>query len=226
MSDKKGRRIKDKVQTVIFLCFLIIFPVFALAFCLYSQTGLKLLEVLDRSFSVSIGVFGGAATLTAAYIATLLFNDWSKQFKTQLYEKFYFRFKDNFRNTTTSFDKIKKYLIEHVDILDEPDISKVYLELKVDFLDRSNSSLQELDEFLVIIYRDKNFDFQKFVDYRQGLAETISFFEINDPLDNRHIRSYLMEHNVNNAKIDIGIHNLKEIFAIDLLINMIDGVNK
>lgn len=80
MSNKKGRNIKDKVQTVVFLCFLIIFPIFALAFCFYSQTNHALSEILDKSFSVSIGVFGGAATLTAAYIASLLFNDWREAY--------------------------------------------------------------------------------------------------------------------------------------------------
>lgn len=52
---------------------------FALAFNFYSQTNLGFSEVLDKSFSVLIGVFGGAATLTAAYIASLLFNDWKEQ---------------------------------------------------------------------------------------------------------------------------------------------------
>ncbi|WP_180119686.1 hypothetical protein [Acinetobacter sp. YH12086] len=84
MSDKKVRIINDKAQTAIFLCFLIIFPVFALAFNFYSQTNLGFSEVLDKSFSVSIGFFGGAATLTAAYIASLLFNDWREMKKNEI----------------------------------------------------------------------------------------------------------------------------------------------
>lgn len=57
---------------------------FALAFNFYSQTNLGFSEVLDKSFSVSIGFFGGAATLTAAYIASKLFNDWKLEKKYEL----------------------------------------------------------------------------------------------------------------------------------------------
>lgn len=54
-------------------------PIFSFAYYLYSQTDLKIVEVLDKSFGVTAGLFGGAATLTAAYIASLLFNDWRDQ---------------------------------------------------------------------------------------------------------------------------------------------------
>lgn len=83
MSDRKIRSVKDLAQTAIFLCFLIILPVFSLSFYLYSQTGLRLQDILEKSFSVSVGVFGGAATLTAAYIAILLFTDWREPHRVQ-----------------------------------------------------------------------------------------------------------------------------------------------
>lgn len=67
---------KDLVQTAIIVCSVLMIPIFSFAYYLYSQTDLKLFEVLDKSFGVTAGLFGGAATLTAAYIASLLFNDW------------------------------------------------------------------------------------------------------------------------------------------------------
>lgn len=69
-------KVKDIIQTAIFVCSLLVIPIFAFAYYSYSQTDLKLVEVLDKSFGVTAGLFGGAATLTAAYIASLLFNDW------------------------------------------------------------------------------------------------------------------------------------------------------
>lgn len=75
----KSVKIKDIVQTVIFLCCLIIMPVFAFSYFLYDQTSLKDYEIIEKSFTVMIGIFGGTATLVAAYIASLLFNDWRLQ---------------------------------------------------------------------------------------------------------------------------------------------------
>lgn len=69
-------KITDLAQTVIFICCLIIIPVLGFAYLLYSQASLKEFEILDKSFSATIGIFSGSATLAAAYIASRLFNDW------------------------------------------------------------------------------------------------------------------------------------------------------
>lgn len=54
-------------------------PVFGFTYYLYAQTDLDFSMLLDKSFGVMVGVFSGAATLAAAYIASLLFNDWRVQ---------------------------------------------------------------------------------------------------------------------------------------------------
>lgn len=71
----------DLTQTVIFVCCLIIVPVFIFTYFLYSQTNLKDFEILDKSFSVTVGFFSGVTTLAAAYIASCLYTDWRVQTK-------------------------------------------------------------------------------------------------------------------------------------------------
>lgn len=126
MSDSYAKSIKDKVQTVILLCFLIIFPIFALAFCFYSQTNLGFSEVLDKSFSVSIGFFGGAATLTASYIATLLFNDWREQHNKNIDVAFINQILRNFEDFDLMFSR--QYIFFQ-DLFYEMQDSKVQLEV-------------------------------------------------------------------------------------------------
>lgn len=85
-------KVKDIVQTVIFVCFVLMIPIFGFTYYLYSQADLELVEVLDKSFGVTAGLFGGAATLTAAYIASLLFNDWRDQVKENRKEYFILKY--------------------------------------------------------------------------------------------------------------------------------------
>lgn len=54
-------------------------PVFGFAYFLYGQMDIKPSEVLDKSFSATLGVFGGVATLAAAYIAARLVVNWKDQ---------------------------------------------------------------------------------------------------------------------------------------------------
>lgn len=126
MSDSKNRNIKDRVQTAILLCFLIIFPMFALAFNFYSQTNLGFSEVLDKSFSVLIGVFGGAATLTAAYIASLLFNDWKEQHNKNIDVAFINQILRNFEDFDLMFSR--QYIFIQ-DLYYEMQDSKTQLEI-------------------------------------------------------------------------------------------------
>lgn len=74
-------KIKDITQTVIFICCLIVVPVFTFAYFLYANTELKPSDVFDKSFSPAFGFFGGAATLAAAYIAAKLVSNWKDQTK-------------------------------------------------------------------------------------------------------------------------------------------------
>lgn len=78
-------KIKNISQTIIFICCLVVIPVFCFSFFLYSKADLKYYEILDKSFTATFGFFGGAATLAAAYIASLLFNDWRKPHKATFY---------------------------------------------------------------------------------------------------------------------------------------------
>jgi len=95
-------RIKDMAQTAILICCLMIIPIFASAYFLYSRTDLKYFEILDKSFGVAFGFFGGAATLTAAYIASKLFNNWREQHNKEIINKFSIQTYDSFNNLTNS----------------------------------------------------------------------------------------------------------------------------
>lgn len=77
-------KIKDIIQTIIFVCCLIMIPIFGISYHLFDQTILKSHEVLEKSFTVTTSIFGGAATLAAAYIASKLFNKWQDQHNKQV----------------------------------------------------------------------------------------------------------------------------------------------
>ncbi|WP_180035610.1 MULTISPECIES: hypothetical protein [unclassified Acinetobacter] len=198
MSDSNAKSIKDKVQTVIFLSFLIIFPMFALAFTFYSQTNLGFSEVLDKSFSVSIGFFGGAATLTAAYIATLLFNDWRDPAnhtttKEQVLEAVgvlsQVKFKLNtMQDNLHTLNKINEFLIFNEELLvyDKEDLQKRFFEIvkNIRFIDetmfdefaRINHHYIYCEIFYILIINEYKKYFDSIVENQATLRRKIEIF--------------------------------------------------
>ena len=189
MSDKKTRNVKDKIQTVIFLCFLIIFPIFALAFCFYSQANHGFSEVLDKSFSVSIGVFGGAATLTAAYIASLLFNDWKLTHNKNIDSQLCIKAFDYIQNTEIELVKIRHFMLYYLN-----NNSKLNLSNE---LNKNLDSLTSIANITPIILSNLGFfiekdtfnkkfipEFEKIINdldaYIKTVDTTFRFYQINE----------------------------------------------
>lgn len=214
--------IKDVVQTTVFICCLVMIPVLGLAYYLYTQSGLEHSEVLDKSFGVMTGVFSGAATLAAAYIASLLFNDWRDQHRANFYEKFYYDFRERAFNLHQSYQPIRKILLNVMDLDVDPPMDsrllKEYNTLRSNFLIEANYIIKILDDLLYIMKKDDDKSFDLFLTYRKGVLEVIAFFEVNDIFGNDyHIRNYLIEKNIKNREIEAGILNLNLLFSLDLL---------
>lgn len=156
---------------------------FALAFNFYSQTNLGFSEVLDKSFSVSIGFFGGAATLATAYIATLLFNDWRDPAnytttKEQILEATgvlsQVKFKLNtMQDNLRTLNKINNFLIFNEELLvyDKEDLHKKFFEIvkNIRFIDetmfeefaRINHHYIYCEIFYILIIKE----YKKYFDY-------------------------------------------------------------
>lgn len=81
-------KIKDQVQTVFLICCVISIILFGFIYSLMVKDINNLAETVKESFSLTASFFGGIATLAAAYIATILFNDWKDQEKYKLHLKF------------------------------------------------------------------------------------------------------------------------------------------
>lgn len=58
--------------------------VFVLTFIVLNQYSPKMADIITNSLTISAGFFGGIATLTAAYVASKLFNDWRDEKKYDL----------------------------------------------------------------------------------------------------------------------------------------------
>lgn len=145
-------KIKDIVQTVILICCLIMLLVLGLAYTFYSQTTISPLEVLDKSFSVMIGVFGGTATLAAAYIASLLFNDWKEQHDKEIEIKFILRVLEYFEQFDLKITKMFQF-----------DYSTIDLALRHDAFIRDCAAL-ELDVRIIKV---------KYEDYHNYLGQSM-----------------------------------------------------
>ncbi|EIB7122425.1 hypothetical protein AW812_RS14395, partial [Acinetobacter baumannii] len=79
-------KIKDQVQTVFLICCVISIILFGFIYYLLPNDPQN--SKIKDSLSLTASFFGGIATLAAAYIATILFNDWKDQEKYKLHLKF------------------------------------------------------------------------------------------------------------------------------------------
>ena len=211
-------KIKDLAQTVIFICCLIMIPVLGFPYYAYSQTSLKEYEIIEKSLTVMVGVFSGSATLAAAYIASRLFNDWREQHRANFYEKFYYDFRERAFNLNESYQPIKKILLSVIDRPMDSQLLKEYETLKGSFLSEANYIIKILDDLLYIMKKDNDKSFDLFSTYRKGILDVIAFFEVNDLFgDDYRIQTNLIENNIKNRKVEIGILNLNLLFSLDFL---------
>lgn len=84
---KFSRLISTIFLATIFACILL----FACIFWFYSNADSKTLGLLKDSLSTASSFFGGITTLTAAYIASRLFNDWKIQHNKNLEKEAIFK---------------------------------------------------------------------------------------------------------------------------------------
>ncbi|MER8125632.1 hypothetical protein ABS238_02595 [Acinetobacter nosocomialis] len=71
-------RTKDFVQTIFLLCSIITIFIFGVIYYLMLNDN-NSVGIIKESLTLTASFFGGIATLAAAYIATILFNDWRHQ---------------------------------------------------------------------------------------------------------------------------------------------------
>ncbi|CAA0187961.1 hypothetical protein [Acinetobacter baumannii] len=80
--------IKDIAQTSFLVCGVITIFLFGFIYYLMMNESVSSIALIKDSINLTASFFGGIATLVAAYIATLLFNDWKDQEKYKIHLKF------------------------------------------------------------------------------------------------------------------------------------------
>lgn len=80
--------IKDLAQTSFLVCSVITILVFGFIYYLMMNESISSVALIKDSITLTASFFGGITTLVAAYIATLLFNDWKDQEKYKIHLKF------------------------------------------------------------------------------------------------------------------------------------------
>lgn len=78
--------------------------IFVIVFIAYGCSGIN--DHLKETLTITIGFFGGFATLGAAYIAANLFNDWGVQHNKSIEIKFIFKIIDHVELFDTKISKI------------------------------------------------------------------------------------------------------------------------
>lgn len=209
--------LKDSVQTAILVVGFFSLLVFGASYYFVLIDPDSSNYPLKEALSITASFFGGFATLTAAFIGSKLFNDWRHQHKAAFYEKYYYDLRNSVFEVYKSYLNLKTFLLDKYN----QELNEVYFEkfypLEKDFLYHADYTLQILDDFLYFLKRDNKIDYKKYEEYRNGLSETIAFFEVNDPRSDHLIYRTLIEANIRNSKIEIGIQRLKHLLSLDIL---------
>lgn len=156
------------------ICLITIF-LMAFIFILLHHTDSS--ATLKDTWTVFGGYFGGFATLTAAYIASKLFNDWRDLHNKQIYKDLALRIKKNSENLDNNLILISYEISRISELLDKKDInlmeaSRLMINQKRDlmmsFKDLSGSSFDLFYVFAEKINSTKlnkfNDDFLSFVE--------------------------------------------------------------
>lgn len=176
-------------------------PVFGLSYYIYAQTNLDFSMIIDKSFGVMIGIFGGVATLAAAYIASLLYTDWrvvqTDVFKQSLASTIYIKL----NGMVACLDKYHDFIYEYNNSV-----------IDADFIANASQKYKELIEEYSILEHEfqqniSNFE-EVFLDHKQILTteETIEFKYYY--YDITHILNIISD-GKNFTNMDVKIKNLK-----------------
>ncbi|WP_407581130.1 hypothetical protein [Acinetobacter pittii] len=79
-------RTKDFVQTIFLLCSIITIFIFGVIYYLMLNAN-NSAGIIKESLTLTANFFGGIATLAAAYVATILFNDWKEPYHQEKLDK-------------------------------------------------------------------------------------------------------------------------------------------
>ena len=212
---KFSRLVSTIILATTFACIFL----FVCVFWFYSSADNKTLGLLKDSLSTTSGFFGGIATLTAAYIASKLFNDWKDQHKTNFYEKFYYDLRDKTFQLYEHYKPIKEILLDKNNDKDDLKLLETYHKLTSDFLVHADYINEILMDFIYLLKKEDNPLYKTFILYGNDLNETITLFRFNDPLlpENKHIRNHLIEKYIEKCLAEKGVLNLKALLSLDLL---------
>lgn len=209
--------LKDSIQTAFLVVGLFSLLVFGASYYFILIDPDSNNHPLKEALSITASFFGGFATLTAAFIGSKLFNDWRHQHKASFYEKYYYDLRNSVFEVYKSYLNLKTFLLdEYNQEFNEAYFDKFY-PLEKDFLYDADFTLQVLNDFLYFLKKDNKIDYKKYEEYRKGLNETIAFFEVYDPRSDHLTYRTLIDMNIRNSKIEVGIQNLKHLLSLDIL---------
>lgn len=100
----------NTIATLVVAASVLMAATFILFYYLDSSTGIK------DAWSTIAGFFGGFATLTAAYIASILFNRWEDQHNIQVNSEFIMKFYDNLFDMKANAINIIGYLSDYLSL--------------------------------------------------------------------------------------------------------------
>ncbi|MDQ8934486.1 hypothetical protein [Acinetobacter rudis] len=149
-------KIKDITQTVI-LCGAILFiPLLALSYYLYLSVGLSGVDLIEKSLTAASGFFGGVSTLTAAYVAMILFNDWKDVQRHEIAKQALIALIKLKTHIDNNYFEANYHLDSYFLKEQTPQISNQYVEDRLNSAKNSQQQKEEykkqLKELLVLLY--------------------------------------------------------------------------
>ena len=199
--------IKTSVAKTIAATFVILFFLLAFTWIIFDFQGSS--SSLKDSWGVASSLFGGIATLVAAYIASLLFNDWKDQEKYRITSSLAL---DCLKDYLAAKDMLFFYLFQHV--YKTPAIT--YKDLD-DFFFQTNHKITTLNEILGRLKRaeiDKEIVDSFYLKNYLEIAKYISSTEMLKQYSNDELRDY-HEKFINDEKMKLLPHRLLDILKID-----------
>lgn len=167
--------IKSLVSNVIAICILIL--LFLLAFTWIFFDFYKTSSSLKDSLSIVGSLFGGIATLAAAYIASKLFNDWKEQHNKNIEAQLCMKAFDYIQGFEFELIDIERFTINYLISSDKRKLMKKFdenLERLNVIADKSSIVLSDLGFFIPTKEYDKKFkpQFDIIIDQLQQYIST------------------------------------------------------
>lgn len=140
--------IKILINKTFKIILLITLCTFLIVWCVYFLYGIS--DPVEKTLSITVGFFGGFATLGAAYIAANLFNDWKDQHNTSIISEHAKKAFNLIHNERNIIYEIGLYL-KDIEYIDQYNIFSYRNELKEKFKKLGfiyNTNREDLNEFV------------------------------------------------------------------------------